>query len=489
MRAKALLLATILSFLTSALAQVNFTITRYGAPGPAEGVVTGDFNKDGFPDIALTNGQTGPSQVTIFLGTGGGNFAFLGNVTVRAFPKFIVAADVNNDGNLDLILNYENNGGNPGQADNVLTILYGNGDGTFRPGTELVRTNQIRTFAAGDFNRDGNLDLAFSECDASTCNIVFEKGNGAGIFTQTGTIVTTGLNSEMIARDMNGDGFIDILVIRTNEVLLFGGNGAGGFNSFIKFTPPKVCTNPSTCTDVLSGLAAGDFNNDGQLDFAVNQAHGCGGTACGDNTVYIYKHTSGFSFTRVSSFKVGTITAGGSLVASDLNGDQNIDLIVNNAALRGGGVVYALGHGDNTFGTQGSINFAALAQLVARDVSLDSRHDLLGASWEDFSAQVAVNTSAFTNCTPPKSNTLAAKICGPVNNSTAASPVLVKGSGNSPAGVQRLEIWIDGVKKHQKWNDQIAKRISMTHGSHRVTIVAVDSFKGTAKTSVMVNVP
>src|SRR5262249_10888576 len=159
----------------------------------------------------------------------------------------------NNDGNLDLILNYANNGGNPGQADNVLTILFGNGDGTFRPGTELVRSNQLRTFAAGDFNRDGNLDLALSECDSSTCNLVFLKGNGAGVFTQTGTIVTTGLTSaDMIARDMNGDGFIDILVIRSNSVLLFGGNGAGAFNTFNKFTPPAVSTNIRITVDFLS---------------------------------------------------------------------------------------------------------------------------------------------------------------------------------------------------------------------------------------------
>jgi hypothetical protein len=482
-------LALIFVFIASATAQVSFTVSRYPTPGPSSGIITGDFNKDGFPDFAVTSGQDSGSQVTIYLGTGGGNFAFKGDFTVRAFPDDIVAADVNNDGKLDLILNYSNNGGNPGQADNVLTILYGNGDGTFRPGTELVRTKQIQTFAAGDFNRDGNLDLALSECDSGTCNIVFLKGNGAGVFTQTGTIVTTGLtNSDMIARDMNGDGFIDILVIRSNSVLLFGGNGAGGFNTFTKFTPPAVCTNPSTCSDFLSGLTVGDFNNDGKTDFAVNQAHGCGGSACGSNTVYVYKNTGGYTFSR-SSFNIPatTISAGGELVASDLNGDQNIDLIVNNGAIRGGGVVYALGNGSGTFGTQGSVNIQE-AELVARDVSLDSRHDLVGAAGIDFSAQAAINISAFTNCPPPKSGTMAAKICGPANNASVTSPVLVKGSGNSPAGIQRLEIWVDGVKKYQKWNDQVAKGISMAAGAHRVTIVAVDAYKGTAKASVTVTV-
>jgi hypothetical protein len=48
---------------------------------------------------------------------------------------------------------------------------------------------------------------------------------------------------------------------------------------------------------------------------------------------------------------------------------------------------------------------------------------------------------------------------------------------------------VDGVKKYQKWNDQVAKRISMAAGAHRVTLIAVDAYKGTAKTTVTVNVP
>jgi hypothetical protein len=107
----------------------------------------------------------------------------------------------------------------------------------------------------------------------------------------------------------------------------------------------------------------------------------------------------------------------------------------------------------------------------------------MGGGWT-----ASINTSAFTNCAPPSSANLAAKICGPGANTSVASPVLVKASGNSPAGIQRLEIWVDGVKKYQKWNDQVAKRFSLAAGSHRITVVAVDMYKGTAQSSVAVNV-
>ena len=107
----------------------------------------------------------------------------------------------------------------------------------------------------------------------------------------------------------------------------------------------------------------------------------------------------------------------------------------------------------------------------------------MGGGWD-----AAINTSAFTNCAPPSSANLAAKICGPGNNASVTSPVLVKASGNSPAGIKRLEVWIDGVKKYEKWDDQSAKKFTLAAGSHKISVVAVDLYKGTAKISLSVNV-
>ena len=55
-------------------------------------------------------------------------------------------------------------------------------------------------------------------------------------------------------------------------------------------------------------------------------------------------------------------------------------------------------------------------------------------------------------------------------------------------GVQRLEVWIDSVKKYQKWNDQLAKKFTLSAGTHRIAVVAVDAYKGTATKAITVTV-
>jgi hypothetical protein len=154
----------------------------------------------------------------------------------------------------------------------------------------------------------------------------------------------------------------------------------------------------------------------------------------------------------------------------------------------GGGVMYAMGNGSGTFGTQGSVSDFDMSDLLARDFNLDSRHDLAIATWMGEGWDAFINSNAFTNCAPPSSANLAAKICGPADNASVTSPVLVKASGNSPAGVQRLEVWIDGHKSTERWSDQLAKKFTLTAGAHRIAVVAVDAYKGTAIKAITVNV-
>lgn len=465
-------------------AQVTFSSTRYGFSTTPVTSVSGDFNRDGRPDIAVANQDPDQGRVTVFLGTGGGKFgapADYPTTTVR--PRKVLTADINNDGALDLLVD-------EGDTNDV-SVLLGNGDGTFRSGPNLFAAFSVRDFDFGDFNHDGAIDVALVECNdvSGSCDMQAEIGHNDGTFTPGYKIQMTGDAGGLSVRDMNGDGNLDLLLIRTNNILIFGGDGTGRFPVFTKFTPPAHCTDPNVCTDALESVVAADFNNDTRLDFAVLQAHACG-SACGDNTVYLYKNSGGWSFARVSQFNVGT-SADGWLLAADLNGDQNIDLLGWDQDFRAGWTTFEQGAGNFTF-TQRSINVGGAnpAQMIARDLNLDSRHDVIDteAGPADNSMIVALNTSAFTNCAPPNSANLAAKICGLANNASVASPVLVKGSGNSPAGVARLEIWIDGHKQYQKWNDQVAKKFTLAAGSHRITVVAVDMYKGTAKTSATVNV-
>jgi hypothetical protein len=461
-----------------AAAQVSFTSTFYPSSGPQGiGETSGDFNRDGKPDIVVgTN-----NAVDVFFNLGSGKF---GNRATYAMPgnaSVSIAMDVNNDGWLDIVVVLE--------QQNTMSVLLNNGDGTFRNGTPITLPLPGSSASAGDLNRDGNVDLVVLECDYNVkCQFQVFKGTGTGTFT-AGQVLALANMAVIgpILTDVSGDGKLDLINTRDPKVFVWKGNGDGTFATPTSYQPPAVC-DPNNCGDELAGVAVGDFNNDARLDIAVEQGHYCG-SACGYNTIYIYKNTGAGSFTPVNHFDLNGGGGGGLVAIADLNGDQNMDLLQMLGGHFDCGSAFAPGKGNFTFGTLGRLpSSCESADLLARDMNLDSRHDLAISDWMGGGWSMNINTNAFTNCAPPSSANLAAKICGPANNASVASPVLVRASGNSPAGVQRLEVWVDGVKKYEKWNDQLAKRFSLAAGSHKITVIAVDLYKGTAKTSVTVNV-
>lgn len=146
------------------------------------GVVIGDFNGDGHPDIALSNlgspgAQSTSGSVTIHMNRGDGTFANAvvypidtsspeGSATVDG----LATADFNGDGFLDIVtLN----------SDDTLTLLYGNGDGTFRqdPNLALIPVGAgLVGMVVADFNGDGKLDIAVAESDDNTISVLLGGG-------------------------------------------------------------------------------------------------------------------------------------------------------------------------------------------------------------------------------------------------------------------------------------------------------------------------
>ncbi|HEY0565549.1 MAG TPA: VCBS repeat-containing protein, partial [Terriglobales bacterium] len=230
----------------------------------------------------------------------------------------------------------------------------------------------------------------------------------------------------------------------------------------------------------IVAVASGDFNNDGTPDIALSTANPCPNDPnhlCGDNTIFIFRNNGNGTFTRVNSFNASLI--GAQMRAADLNGDQNIDLLFFINGAETGTVDYVLGKGNGTFGTDFQIDQDTDVEI--RDLDLDGRNDLVVTDAIFSNLNVKLARSGSINCAPPGSANLTAKICAPTTT-TAASPVLVRGSGNSPLGVQRMEIWIDGKKAAQKLEDQISKKFTLAPGTHRIAVVAVDKYVGAATT-------
>lgn len=230
-----------------------------------EVVRTGDFNRDGIPDLAVANSND--NTISILLGNGDGAFTPANgspfSVGIGSFPFFIAVGDFNHDNIDDLAIT---NG-----RDNSLSILEGQGDGTFVPfaGSPIIFPNAsgICPVVAGDFNGDGITDLAIANFDSSTVYIVLS--NGDGTFTVPAqSPIHVGLNPfSMTTLDYNGDGHLDLAVASfshgqpNGSVSILLGDGAGDFSPTAQ-SPIAVGSEPD---DVVTA----DFNGDGRPDLAI----------------------------------------------------------------------------------------------------------------------------------------------------------------------------------------------------------------------------
>ncbi len=163
----------------------------------------------------------------------------------------IASGDFNADGNLDLAV--------VNQGDNTVSIFLGNGDGTFKPGVTYATGTKPAGIAVADFNSDARPDLAITNETDGTISLLL--GNGDGTFgAATETNVGTGPVG-IIAKSLAGTGFNDVAVANSgsNSVTVLVGDGKGGFLGRLDI---------STGNDPVS-LASADFNGDGTPDLAV----------------------------------------------------------------------------------------------------------------------------------------------------------------------------------------------------------------------------
>jgi hypothetical protein len=161
-------------------------------PQPYSKVALGDFNADGKLDLAVT----GSSTVSVLLGNGDGTFGAEQAFDVSGSPAAVAVGDVNGDGKLDIVT--ANNG--------RVSVLPGNGDGTFGAATTYAIAGSANSIALADFNQDGKLDIVTTGAEMDVL-----LNNGDGTF---GTAQKAGpAGSNVIVADFNSDGFPDLAQI------------------------------------------------------------------------------------------------------------------------------------------------------------------------------------------------------------------------------------------------------------------------------------
>jgi len=329
------------------LGKGNGTFNDIGPDVPSNGdgfsaqIIAGDFNNDGITDLAQVNtglsAQVGNS-VSVLLGKSGGGFQ-AGKVTAvgRTNPSALAAGDVNNDGHLDLAVTTAGNA----QEFPRLAILLGNGDGTFgAPHLFIPGSGNPISIALADVNGDGRLDAVIAEDPPlviGSGGVFVLLGDGQGGFGSPKLIATIGLGQvrTVTAADFNRDGKMDIAYLSVtdqNRVTVLLGNGNGTFQA------PKVVTSAGLGT-LFSTYSIGDFNNDGILDFSVEEF----------TVIEVLLGNGDGTFNSKGSFFEGTVNSFPfvpSLVLADFNGDGFLDVAAPDGFAES--VSLLLGKGDGT---------------------------------------------------------------------------------------------------------------------------------------------
>jgi hypothetical protein len=170
-------------------------------------VATGDFNGDGKLDLVLANPSS--ATVSVLLGNGDGTFGApvaYATGTSGDHPIAVSAVDFNGDGKLDLAVTNLNA--------KTVAILLGNGNGTFQPKVSYPTTNGgfigPTAMTTGDFNGDGKIDLAITDQGDNSVSILL--GNGDGTFQSPLEFTTGSFATGVAAGDFNGDGRLDLAV-------------------------------------------------------------------------------------------------------------------------------------------------------------------------------------------------------------------------------------------------------------------------------------
>lgn len=290
----------------------------YGSAGLSIGVVVGDFNGDHKPDFAATD-ASGDGTIDVFLGNGDGTFTAGSQFPAffsLSFPAGMVSGDFNHDGFLDLAVVIAD----PQAVD----VLFGDGAGNFSPPTSYPLSQGALSLATADLNGDGYLDLVVPLLQHPGNGVAILLGNtdNSGTFASQPDQLLGSANPYSAAiGDFNGDGKPDLAVtiddfaLNLNGVAIALGNGDGTFGAATLF--PTSLQNPNLDRPQPSYIKVFDLNADGQADLIVsNSRYGTVATLFGDGTG---------SFSSPIEYASGGYAYG--LALADVNGDGAIDAV------------------------------------------------------------------------------------------------------------------------------------------------------------------
>jgi hypothetical protein len=431
------------------------TLLSFAAPinsptnSQPEGIARGDFRGVGTDDLVVANNgfnDGAASSLSLLLGNGDGTFQPAVQLDVRPNPFGVAVGDFNGDGHLDLVVSHANFGS---PARTTVSVLLGNGDGTFARPVDYPVGASARSVAVGDFTGDGILDIVTANLGDNTVSVLLGNGDGT---LQSARTFPVGPNPESVAVGRFGPGgHLGIVTADQGDangngggVSLLVGNGDGTFQPAVTLGLGQAGGRPAARSVAVADLAgnglddivtandsdnggtvsvllansdgsfqpavtyqgdqeplsvvAGNFHGDGHLDLVVANLAFVGTP----DELTLFRGNGDGTFQASVAIGSGRLSHG--LVTGDFNGDGHLDLAVSNVS--GGDVSVLLGNGDGTFDTaptvstdsqpfalaSGSFRRNGITDLVTANIGSNTVSVLLGNG--DGTFQPAVNYSA-----------------------------------------------------------------------------------------------
>jgi Bacterial Ig-like domain (group 3)/FG-GAP-like repeat/RTX calcium-binding nonapeptide repeat (4 copies) len=396
-------------------------------------VTVADFNNDGKPDLAVLNvGPSSASQssLSVLLGNGDGSFQpaittpILNGGVAGGNAHSVAVGDFNGDGKLDVALNTSGTPANP-----AVEVLLGNGDGSFQANHLSLGVGQTPlSVAAGDFDHNGTLDLVTANSNGTVSVLL---NNGGGSFRPRVDLAVGGAPVTVAVGDFNGDGKLDVVTAQqlTDSVSVLLGNGDGTFARPLVFAASGQNFTPQS-------MALGDVNGDGKIDLVIKSV----------------------SFLDSDAFQVGVLLGNGDgtfqapflapaqpdgsgdLALGDFNGDGRMDVAVaDQLGASTGDLSVFFGNGDGTVQPFLRLDLSTGGNdplgVAAADLNGDGLVDLVAANASSSNVGVLLNTSTAPAPAPAgTTTTLSTSTPTPVSGQTGFLTATVNSNAGVPTG-------------------------------------------------------
>jgi hypothetical protein len=335
-------------------AQQNFAVDGY-----PYSVVLGDVNGDAVLDLVTANGFSEDGEdVSVLLGNGDGSFQVQQRFAVNGYPYSVALGDVNGDAVLDMVTGNQNSYGGDNKSN--VSVLLGNGDGTFQAQQQLDVGYYPRSVALGDLNGDAVLDLLATHRHSNEVSVLL--GNGDGSFLAPQHFAVGDNPNPVVLGDLNDDAVLDLITANqdSSDVSVLLGNGDGTFQAQQRFA---VGGYPYS-------VALGDVNGDAVIDVV---------TANSNDSVSVLLGNGNGSFQAQLHFAVSNFPF--SVVLGDVNGDTALD-VVTATADTSNVISVLLGNGDGSFqAQQGFVVGDQPSSVALGDVNGDTMLDVVTANW------------------------------------------------------------------------------------------------------------